>query len=90
MPSSLRSAKRQTTQAVTSLGRLVARMALDDALHRAYLDDPESVIEDAGLNDDEIEALESGDWERIVELLGPGDRGGGEGHRDPGGDGTGG
>lgn len=82
MPDSLRGAQRHNTSAVTSLGRLVARMALDDALHRAYLDDPEAVIEDAGLNDDEIEALESGDWERIVELLGPGDRG--DGRKDPG------
>ncbi len=85
MPNNLRSARKETTAVVTSLGRLIARMALDDVLHRAYLDDPDSVIGNAGLSDEESKALSSGDWSQIVKLLGPKDRGVDEAERDPGG-----
>ncbi len=73
MPSlaALKQRKKTETVAVTSLGRLLARMALDDALHRDYLDDPEAVIADAGLSQDEADALRSNDWSRVVKLLGP-------------------
>ena len=85
MPNTLRSAKKETTALVTSLGRLIARMALDEALHRDYLDDPDSVIGKAGLSEEESKALKSNDWNEIVKLLGPKDRGIDEAEKDPGG-----
>ncbi len=42
--------------------------------HQAYLDDPEAVIASAGLSAAEEEALRSGDWQRIVQRLGAGQR----------------
>ena len=68
------SMQKTETPTVTALGRLVARMALDDALHRAYLDDPEAVIDSSGLSPAEAQALRDGDWSAIVRLLGPKDR----------------
>ncbi len=85
MPSNLRSARKETTAVVTNLGRLVARLALDDVLHRAYLDNPDSVIGQAGLSDEESKALNSGDWQAIAKLLGPKDRDIDEAEKDPGG-----
>lgn len=85
MPNNLRSAKKETSAVVTSLGRLIARMALDDVLHRAYLDDSDSVIGNAGLSDEESKALRSGDWNEIVKLLGPKDRDIDQAEKDPGG-----
>ncbi len=69
---------------VTTLGRLIAHMALDPKLHQAYLDDPEVVIAGAGLSADEQEAIRSGDWQRIVRHLGTGPRPFPEPDGDPG------
>jgi len=59
------------TLAVTNLGRLLARMALDEVLHGQYLADPAAVIAAAGLSAEESAALTAGDWGRIQKLLGP-------------------
>ena len=85
MPSNLEAATKKTVPAVSNLGRLIARMALDEALHREYLNDPAPVIEAAGLSDKEEEALTSENWPAILRLLGPDDRGGsdGRGQKDP-------
>ncbi len=56
---------------VSALGRLIAHMALDEVLHRRFLDHPDQVIADAGLSADEVKALNDGDWAAIGELLGP-------------------
>lgn len=64
--------ERRKSPAVTTLGRLLAHMVLDPDYHEAFLDDPESVIADAGLSPEEAEALRCGDWEQIKELLGTG------------------
>ncbi len=58
--------------AVTPLGRLIARMALDGKTHRDFLDDPAAVIAAAGLSPAEEQALGSGDWPAIKTGLGPG------------------
>ena len=57
--------------AVTPLGQLIGRLALDVDLHQAFLDDPDTVIAPAGLSPDEQEALRRGDWRQIVKRLGP-------------------
>ena len=62
---------REEDLTVNNLGRLLARMALDEDLHREFLEDPEKVIEDAGLSEDEAKALRDGDWSVIKTLLGP-------------------
>ena len=63
--------KREETLTVTALGRLIARMALDEELHQRFLDHPDQVIADAGLSAEEEQALRDGDWAAIQELLGP-------------------
>ncbi len=63
--------KRTEDLTVTALGRLIARMALDEELHQRFLDHPEQVIADAGLSADEEQALTAGDWVAILEHLGP-------------------
>ena len=63
--------KREETLTVTALGRLIARMALDEELHRRFLDHPDQVIADAGLSVEEEQALRDGDWAAIRALLGP-------------------
>ncbi len=57
--------------AVTPLGRLIARLALDPEHHRDFLDDPEAVIAGAGLSPVEEQALRAGDWPAIKTGLGP-------------------
>lgn len=63
--------KKDESPTVTNLGRLIARMALDETLHRRYLGDAASVIAEAGLDAREAKALEDGDWTSILSLLGP-------------------
>jgi hypothetical protein len=63
--------KREETLTVSALGRLIAHMALDEELHRRFLDDPDRVIADAGLSAKEEQALRDGDWAAIRVLLGP-------------------
>ena len=69
---------------VSTLGRLIARLALDEALHREYTKDEagaEAVMERSGLSAEETAALKAGDWTEILELLGPKGRGT-DAHRD--------
>lgn len=62
--------RREAAPTVTALGLLIARMALDEELHRRYLEQPERVIADAGLSAAEEQALLNGDWGSILRLLG--------------------
>ncbi len=66
--------KREKAPTVTNLGRLLARMALDEDLYRQFDEDPEAVITAAGLSEAEAEALRDGDWNAIKQHLGPGAR----------------
>lgn len=65
------SVRPETSPAVTNLGRLVARLTLDEALFEKFDTDPAAVIEAAGLRDDERRAIESGDWKKIKERIRP-------------------
>ncbi|MEO1085210.1 MAG: hypothetical protein AAFY88_13300 [Acidobacteriota bacterium] len=76
MPVNLENRRKKTVPAVTNLGRLIARLALDDALHAQFLAKPKSVIAKAGLSKAEKKALKNEDWPAILQLLGPDDRGG--------------
>ncbi len=80
--------KKKESPVVTTLGRLVARLALDEELYRAFCDDADAVIAGAGLSPEEEAALKAGDWQRIKAHLGPkskpiqesrGEEGGGSG-----------
>ena len=51
------------------LGQLIADIALDSSVRQAYVEDPEPVIDAAGLSDTQEQALRSGDWQRIVQEL---------------------
>ncbi len=62
---------REETLTVSALGRLIAHLALDEELHRRFLEDPDPVIADAGLEEQEEQALRDGDWAAICQLLGP-------------------
>ncbi len=63
--------QREEDLTVTHLGRLLARMALDENLHRQYLEHPNKVIANAGLSAEEKKALHDGAWDAIVRLVGP-------------------
>lgn len=62
----------EVSPAVTSLGRLVARLALDEVLFERFENDPAGVIREAGLTDDERLAIESGNWSAIRQCINPG------------------
>lgn len=59
---------------VTALGQLLARLALDPILHAAFLQNPGLVIDSAGLEAEEAEALIKGDWDQIKVFLGTGSK----------------
>ncbi len=64
--------EKKETPAVTKLGQLVARLALNENLYKRYLKNPKRVIASAGLSKKERKALLSEDWSRILKFLGPG------------------
>jgi len=68
------SVRPEESPAVTNLGRLVARLTLDEVLYEKFESDPAAVIEAAGLKDEERRAIESGDWAEIKKYMGPGPR----------------
>ncbi len=59
---------------VTPLGQLLAQMALDPIRHAAFLQNPRLVVDSAGLETEEADALIDGDWEQIKVFLGTGSR----------------
>lgn len=61
----------EATLVVTNLGRLIARLALDEVLYRQFIDDPAAVTAGAGLSEEEERALQSEDWRQIKKHLGP-------------------
>ena len=78
--------KPDESPAVTSLGRLIARLALDEDLYEKFDKNPAPVIAAAGLSAEERQAIESEDWQAIKRCICPGpkpvgdeDTGGGPG-----------
>jgi len=70
--SKFRSVRPDQSPAVTNLGRLVARLTLDEVLYEKFESDPAAVIEAAGLKDEERKAIESGSWTAIKRCICPG------------------
>lgn len=48
----------------------VIKLSEDPALNKSYVDDPEAVMKDFGLEDREIKAVMKGDQEEIKSMLG--------------------
>ncbi len=70
--SSIENLQPDESPAVTNLGRLVARLTLDEVLYEEFDKDSAAVIEAAGLSDEERQAIESGDWTAIKRCICPG------------------
>ena len=55
------------------LAGFIASLATAPQKLREYLDEPESAMAEAGLNEQEKEVLRSGSWQVICDFLGPDD-----------------
>ena len=55
---------------MSKLVELLKQLGSDVELAKAYQENPEAVMKEAGLSEEEMEALKSGDIERLKEVTG--------------------